>query len=149
MTTTLRTKSIATAVVAGALAIAAPAGASVLEPVTAGWNPGGTDVQTVNATVPPNSEPTVPVVQTVNAATSHPADENAPVQSVVPLRSMQSLSFAGTTPGTSGDGIDLGYVAIGAGGLLLIVSLAMFGSSAINGRRESRSKAGPAISQAA
>ena len=77
MTTTKHRKSIVAVIVAGALAIAAPAGASVLEPVTAGWNPGGTDVQTVNATAQPSSESSAPGYQSVNA-TYHPADAASP-----------------------------------------------------------------------
>ena len=56
MTRFNHTKSIVAAVAAaGALLIAAPAGASVLEPVTNGWNPDQSYVGSVTAIAPPSS----------------------------------------------------------------------------------------------
>ena len=55
MTTTHHPKTIVAAIVAGALALAAPAGASVLNPITDSWNQGSPYVQTVNATYQPSS----------------------------------------------------------------------------------------------
>ena len=167
MTTTKHRKSIVAVIVAGALAIAAPAGASVLEPVSAGWNPGGTDVQTVNATAQPSSESSAPGYQSVNA-TYHPAAQLAGYQTVnaayhpaeqppiettaafVPIR--EAVPF-GQVPGAEraadGGGLDLGQVAIGAGGVVLLVSIAMLGSSALSGRRESGTKSGTAVPRTA
>ena len=59
----------------------------------------------------------------------------------------------GQVPGAEraadGGGLDLGQAAIGAGGVLLLVSLAMLGSSALSGRRESETKSGTAIQRTA
>jgi hypothetical protein len=163
MTTTTHRKSIVAVIVAGALAIAAPAGASVLEPVSAGWNPGGADVQTINATAQPSSESSAPGYQTVNA-TYHPADqqptgyqtvnaayhpaEQPPIETTaafVPIRGVPSGQVPGAERAADGGGLDLGQVAIGAGGVVLLLSIAMLGSSAINGRRESGTKSGTAV----
>ena len=46
-------------------------------------------------------------------------------------------------------GLDLGQVAIGAGGVVLLVSIAMLGSSALSGRRESGTKSGTAVPRTA
>ena len=61
---------IVAAIVSGALAMAAPAGASVLDPVTDSWNAGGSGVQTVNATYQPSSNHD----GSGNALASAPAD---------------------------------------------------------------------------
>ena len=150
MTTTKHRKSIVAVIVAGALAIAAPAGASVLEPVSAGWNPGGTDVQTVNATAQPSSESSAPGYQTVNAA-YHPAAQ-PPIETTaafVPIRGVPFGQVPGSERAADGGGLDLGQVAIGAGGVVLLVSIAMLGSSALSGRRESGTKSGTAVPRTA
>ena len=167
MTTTKHRKSIVAVIVAGALAIAAPAGASVLEPVSAGWNPGGTDVQTVNATTQPSSESSAPGYQTVNAA-YHPAAQQptgyqtvnaayhpaaqSPIETTaafVPIRGVPFGQVPGAERAADGGGLDLGQVAIGAGGVVLLVSIAMLGSSALSGRRESGTKSGTAVPRTA
>ena len=63
MTTTHHPKIIVAAIVSGALALAAPAGASVLNPMTDSWNAGGSGVQTVNATYQPSSNQTDPATR--------------------------------------------------------------------------------------
>jgi hypothetical protein len=83
MTTRTHRKTIAAAAVIGALAIAAPASASVLEPVstsnysTSADQQQAAQVQTVNATYQPPSDQSSPAqVQTVNATYQPPSDQS-------------------------------------------------------------------------
>jgi hypothetical protein len=148
------TKSIVAAIVAGALALAAPAGASVLDPVNAGWNPGGGDSSTsVTAISHEDASPSSPsAVQTVNA-TYHPPADTVPASGFVlssdSFRALPTVSQVGSQTGDTGDGLDVGTGAIGVGAALLIVSLGMLGSSAISGRRKSTSEPGMRVSRTA
>jgi hypothetical protein len=131
MTTTHHPKIIVAAIVSGALALAAPAGASVLNPVTDSWNAGGSGVQTVNATV------------------QQPTDQGGATSQFTALRRDGSkaepfvASLAGAPVAQSGDGFDVSDAALG--GLLVAVAL-MLGAGAI---RQARSKPGGAVSQGA
>ena len=132
MTTTRHTKIIVAAIVTGALAVAAPAGASVLEPVTAAYNSSGSQLQTVNATV------------------QQPTDQGGGSSQFIALRRDGSkaepfvASVAGTPVAHSGDGFDVSDAALG--GLLVAVAL-MLGAGAI--RKSTRPKPGGAVSQGA
>lgn len=130
MTTTHYPKTIVAAIVAGTLALAAPAGASALNPVTDSWNQGAAEVQTVNSTYqPPEQNGSGNGALTTAAVPTH--GPYAPV--------------ASTQPSTGGDGFDFGSAAVGGGIVLLLACLAMIGSSAIGGRRSSQPKPGAAI----
>ena len=88
--------------------------------------------------------------QTVNAA-YHPA-EQPPIETTAAfVRSGGSAvrQVPGAERAADGGGLDLGQVAIGAGGVVLLVSIAMLGSSALSGRRESGTKSGTAVPRTA
>ena len=135
MNTTRHIKPIVTTIVAGALAIAAPAGASVLEPATNGWNPGGSDTSTSVTAI------------------SHPT--NGDSSEVVTLRrdGSQATAFVADvgpqSPAGDGNGFDWGDGAIGAGTALLAATLLMFGMGAIGRRSDGTPKPGSAVSQGA
>ena len=132
MTTTRYTKTIVAAIVTGALAVAAPAGASVLEPVTAAYNPSGSELQAVNATV------------------QQPTDQGGGMSQFTALRRDGSkaepfvASLAGTPVAHSGDGFDVSDAALGG---LLVAAVLMLGSGAL--RQGTRPKSGGAVSQGA
>ena len=167
MNTTHHTKSIVTAIVAGALAIAAPAGASVLEPVTNGWNPDGNDATTVTAIShstggnAPSSALAATQVDPASVAGFEPTSAAARTVSrdssdVVTLRrdGSQATAFVadvGSENPAAGDGngFDWGDAAIGAGAGLLAVALLMLGTSAIGRRSDGAPKPGSAVSQGA
>ena len=116
MTTTRHTKTIVAAIVTGALAIAAPAGASVLEPVTAAYNSSPGQAQTVNATV------------------QQPSDQGGGSSQFIALRRDGSkaepfvASVAGTPVAHSGDGFDVSDAALGG---VLVAVVMLLGSGAI------------------
>ena len=150
MTTTHHPKIIVAAIVSGALALAAPAGASVLNPVTDSWNAGGSDVQTVNATYQPSSNHDGSST-TLASAPADPSTVAGFQRSSVSTSSGDGPSYAAvatTQPSSGGDGFDVGSAAIGGGAVLLLACLAMIGSSAIGGRRDSQPKPGTAIQAA-
>ncbi len=111
MNTTHHTKSIVTAIVAGALAIAAPAGASVLEPVTAGWNPGGNDVSSVTAISHQSGSDSAPAEVGSITALAPPSSGNAPA--VVGSVTAISHPTGGNSPTTAltSNPVDPGSVA--------------------------------------
>jgi hypothetical protein len=178
MTNSTHTKTIAAAAVIGALAIAAPASASVLEPVsTASYSttqssqPNSSEVQTVNAaansagggSVPASasaytslnaiSHPASTPSTTPVATSSHPFSGQGGQQIALRRDGTQADAFVanvGTPVANSGDGFDWGDAAIGAGAGLLAATLLMLGSSAVGGRRtSSHGKPGGAVSQGA
>ena len=177
MTTTHHPKTIVAAIVAGALALAAPAGASVLNPVTDAYNPASGDVQTVNATVQHSDVSTQSNVQTVNATlqqssgdqsgaqaagvqrTEFKVHPNGPGPTTTEFTSLRRdgsqaepfvANLAGTPVAQSGDGFDLGDAAIGAGAGLLAATVLMLGSGAIGSRRHgTSSQPGGTVSQGA
>jgi hypothetical protein len=130
MTTTRHTKTIVAAIVTGALAVAAPAGASVLEPVTA-------------ASYPSPSPPQTATVQ-------QSADQAGGSSQFTALRRDGSkaepfvANVAGTPVAHSGDGFDVGDAALGG---VLVAAVLMLGSGAI--RHGTRPKSGGAVSQGA
>ena len=164
MTTTHHPKIIVAVIVCGALALAAPAGASVLNPITDSWNAGGSGVQTVNSTYQPSSDQN----GSGNTLASAPADpssvagfqrssvsassgDGAVTTAAVPMHGLSYAPVATTQPSqpsSGGDGFDVGSAAVGGGAVLLLACLAMIGSSAIGGRRDSHPKPGTAIQAA-
>ena len=158
MTTTHHPKTIVAAIVAGALALAAPAGASVLNPITDSWNQGAPEVQTVNSTYQPSSQngsgntltsaPADPsnVAGFQRSSVSTPSGDGVVTTAAVPLRGVPPV--ASTQPSSGGDGFDVGSAAVGGGAVLLLACLAMIGSAAIGGRRSSQPKPGTAIQAA-
>lgn len=155
MTRFNHTKSIVAAIATGALLIAAPAGASVLEPVTNGWNPDQSYAGSVTAIAPPSDQNTQPSGYPGTVTALAPPTGQAPAESTRPSSPLLAgVEVPGGNPvGTvpqqpsPGNGFDLGYAAIGAGAALLLVCLALLGSSM--GSRQSRSKAGRTVSAAA
>jgi hypothetical protein len=111
MKTSTRTKSLVAGAVAS-LALAAPAAGAVLEP------------QLVAQAQSPDSTAGITLHRDGSLATPFVAD-------------VGTASTA--TPADSGDGFDWGDAAIGAGAGLMAAALAVGASSAIAGRRESRS----------
>ena len=161
MTTTHHPKIIVAAIVSGALALAAPAGASVLNPVTDSWNAGGSGVQTVNATYHPScnydgsgntlaSAPADPsnVAGFQRSSVSTSSGDGAVTTAAVPMHGLSYAPVATTQPSSGGNGFDVGSAAVGGGAALLLACLAMIGASAIGGRRDSQPKPGTAIQAA-
>lgn len=149
MTTTHHPKTIVAAIVAGALALAVPAGASVLNPVTDSWGQGATEVQTVNSTYQPSGQNGSGYPLTSATARAAASDDGAVTASAVPLHPWSNAApVASTQTSTGGDGFDFGSAAVGAGVVLLLACLAMIGSSAIGGRRSSQPKPGAAVQAA-
>lgn len=105
MSTSIRSKSIVAILVAAAIAPAAPAVASVYEPVTAGYQPARSH-DSSGVTLRRDGSQATPLV----------AD-----------RSPQGTA--------AGDGFDWADAAIGAGAGLLGASIAMLGSAAVTDRR--------------
>ena len=126
---------------------AAPAGASVLEPVTDGWNP----ARATLAASPPSRRPAVPerherLPGTVTALApptgQAPADSVRPSTRCSPARGPRRRCGRRRSPAVQrGNGFDLGSAAIGAGAPCS-VCLATLGSS-IGPRRASRRLGGP------
>ena len=132
MTTTRHTKTIVAAIVTGALAVAAPAGASVLEPATAAHNSS------------PSQGPTI------NPTAQQPSGQGGGSSQFTALRRDGSkaepfvASVAGTPVAHSGDGFDVSDAALGG---LLVAAVLMLGAGAI--RKGTSSKPGGAVSQGA
>lgn len=157
MTRFNHTKSIVAAVAAaGALLIAAPAGASVLEPVTNGWNPDQSYAGSVTAIAPPSSgQSAKPSGYPGTVTALAPPTGQAPADSVRPSSPvLAGVEVPGGNPvgtvtqqSSAGNGFDFGYAAIGAGAALLLVCLALLGSSI--GTRQSGRKSRGTVSAAA
>ena len=155
MTRFNHTKSIVAAIATGALLIAAPAGASVLEPVTNGWNPDQSYVGSVTAVAQPSDQNSQPsgypgsVTALANPTDPAPTASTRPSSPVLAGVEVPGGNPVGTVAqqSSAGNGFDLGYAAIGAGAALLLVCLALLGSSI--GTRQSGSKSGETVSAAA
>lgn len=146
MTISTHSKIIVTTIVTAALAVVAPAGASVLDPMTNGYNPSGGDVKTAATTVQRSDSSTQAEVQTINATVQHSPDSTQ----FTALRRDGSkaepfvTSVAGTPVAHSGDGFDVSDAAIGG---LLVAAAMLLGSSAI--RKATGSQPGGTVSQGA
>jgi hypothetical protein len=121
MTTSIRSMPIIAIFVAAAIVPVASAGASVNEPVLAGYysaapvdtSSGSTSLTALSH----DSSPTVALHRDSSEAVPFVAD-------------------LGPEPTTaSGDGFDWGDAAVGAGAVLLVACLAMFAAAGISGRR--------------
>lgn len=129
MTISTHSKIIVTAIVTAALAVAAPAGASVLDPVTDAYNPSSGAVQSVNATVQHSPDSTQFTALRRDGSKAEPFVAN-----------LASTPVAAH----SGDGFDVTDAAIGG---LLVAAVLMLGSGAI--RKATNSQPGGTISQGA
>jgi hypothetical protein len=153
MTTSIRSLSIIAIFVAAAIVPVASAGASVKEPVLAGYysaapvdtSSGSTSLTAISH----DSSPTVAPSGTSLTALSHDSGPPAALH----RDSSQAEPFVanlGPEPTTaSGDGFDWGDAAIGAGGVVLAACLAMFAAAGISGRRGRSSRPATAASQGA
>jgi hypothetical protein len=155
MTTSIRSLSTIAIFVAAAIVPVASAGASVKEPVLAGYysaapvdtSSGSTSLTAISH----DSSPTVAAsASTSLTALSHDSGPTAALH----RDSSQAEPFVANlgpepTGTASGDGFDWGDAAIGAGGVVLAACLALFAAAGISGRRGRTSRPTTAASQGA
>src|SRR5262245_27341168 len=148
MTTSIRSMSLIAMLVAAAVVPVASAGASVQEPVLAGYYsaaPVDTSTGSTSLTaISHDSSPTAlgPPVSSSLTAISH---DSSPTVALHRDGSKAEPFVANVGPGpapasTSGDGFDWGDAAIGGGAALLVACLGMVAAAGFSGRRSRTSQ---------
>jgi hypothetical protein len=151
MTTSIRSMSTIAIFVAAAILPVASAGASVNEPVLAGYYSAAPVESSGSTSLTAISHDSSPAASSASSSLTALSHDSSPT--VLHRDSSAAEPFVanlGPEPSTaSGDGFDWGDAAIGAGGVVLAACLAMFAAAGVSGRRGRSSRPTTAASQGA
>jgi hypothetical protein len=154
MTTSIRSMSTIAIFVAAAIVPVASAGASVNQPVLAGYySAAPVDTSSGSTSLTAISHDPSPAVASSASSSLTALSHDSSPNVVLHRDSSQAEPFVanlGPEPATaSGDGFDWGDAAIGGGGVVLVACLAMFAAAGVSGRRGRSSRPTTAASQGA
>jgi hypothetical protein len=140
MTTSIRSISTIAIFVAAAIVPVASAGASVKEPVLAGYySAAPVDTSSGSTSLTALSHDSSSTVASSGSTSLTALSHDSSPTVALHRDSSEAVPFVadlGPEPTTaSGDGFDWGDAAVGAGAVLLVACLAMFAAAGISGRR--------------